>query len=193
MNDIVYERACDILYKSKLKLTFAKLKRLILAEFSNYFEENEYDDEIHLAMDWHSSLIQYNFPSNATAFIWFENHRQPILIDNEHGSIYRLNIKGNIKPIPLDLSKKYNIQYLFNNTDKSFEYFDINTYTIDGEEQKNYLPLRRKQNGTFDLEIKGESQIFNKYKIEFYYQGQWLDLLKNGQIYKSYIFKDLCN
>jgi len=192
MNNIVYERACEILQFSKLKLTFAKLKKQILIEFPNYFSKDEYDEEISMAKGWYASLVNYKFPSNSDAFIHYQNHQQPLLIDSEHGTIWRLNKNGQIKPTPLDLSKKYNIQYLYDNTDKSFQYFDINTYTIEGKEKKdNHLPLRRKQNGDFDLEIKGETQNFNRYKIEFYYQGQWLDLLKNSKLYQDYPFKNL--
>lgn len=192
MNDTVYERACKILQSSKLKLTFAKLKKQILIEFPSYFSKDEYDEEIRMAKDWYSSLVHYSFPKNSDAFIYFEKHIQPILFDSEHGTVWRLNKNGNVKPTPLDLSKKYKLQYLYDNTDKSFEYFDINTYTIEGKEKKdNHLPLRRKQNGDFNLEIKGETQNFNRYKIEFYYQGQWLDLLKNSKLYQDYPFKDL--
>lgn len=191
MNNIVYERACQILRQSNVKLTFTKLKKLILQEFPDFIEDTELN-EISLAKDWYNSLVHYKFPKNSTAFIYFEKHIQPIFIDNEKGIIWRLNKNGQIKPTPLALSKQYKIQYLFENSDQSFEYFDINTYTIEGKEKKdNHLPLRRKQVGNFDLEIKGETQNFNKYKIEFYYQGQWLDLLKNSKLYQNYPFKDL--
>lgn len=132
-------------------------------------------------------------PGNANAYIPFETHVLPLYIDNEHGSIYRINKNGKIKEVPLDLTKKYDIRHLYENKDTSFEYFNVNTYTINGKDIRNWLPIRRKQIGTFKTPIANQLVEQNQYQIEFWYNDFWLSLLKYSAIYKNYPFKKLCN
>ena len=92
-----------------------------------------------------------------------------------------------------DLTKKYDIRHLYENKDTSFEYFNVNTYTINGKDIRNWLPIRRKKIGTFKTPIKNELVEQNRDQVEFWYNDSWLNLLEHLFIYKNYSFKDLCN
>ena len=188
MNQIMYERACEVLQEKKFKLTFAKLCKLISTEFEEIDVES-----IDMAINWGRSLYRIKLPGNANAYIPFGTHVLPLYIDNEHGSIYRINKNGKIKEVPLDLTKKYGIRYLYENIDTSFEYFNVNTYTINNKDIRNWLPIRCKKIGTFKTPIKNELVEQNRDQVEFWYNDSWLNLLEHLFIYKNYSFKDLCN
>ena len=64
MNQIMYERACEVLQEKKFKLTFAKLCKLISTEFEEIDVES-----IGMAINWGRSLYRIKLPGNAKAYI----------------------------------------------------------------------------------------------------------------------------
>lgn len=181
MSNTVYERACTILQANSFKLTFTKLEKLVREEGFESFDKGD----IQMAIDWGKSLYKINLPSKSNAYIALDTHVIPLYIDKEK-VVWRINKQGNIKEVPLDRSyAKFKIQYLYDMSDDSFDYFNIGQYTLKSNNTTNTLPIRQKVVGDFDLEVKGKTENFNKYIVEFWYDSQWYDLLKNIELYKQ--------